>query len=62
MKHDENIRKIPELQDTIITFLTARSRRLFSNWLVLMLNDDYIAKPIKTKVLVSKSASSTQED
>jgi two-component system alkaline phosphatase synthesis response regulator PhoP len=50
----ENIRKIPELQDTIITFLTARSEDYS---LVAGFDagaDDYIAKPIKPKVLVSK--------
>ncbi len=50
----ENIRKIPELQETIITFLTARAEDYS---LVAGFDagaDDYIAKPIKPKVLVSK--------
>ena len=50
----EQIRKIPELNDTIITFLTARGEDYS-----LMAGfdagaDDYITKPIKPKVLVSK--------
>ena len=50
----ETIRRMPELQDTIITFLTARSE---DYWQVAGFDagaDDYIAKPIKPKVLVSK--------
>ena len=42
MEACENIRKLPELSNVIITFLTARSA------------DDYITKPIKPKLLVSK--------
>ena len=48
----ENIRRIPELQDTIITFLTARSEDY--SQVAGFGADDYIAKPIKPKVLVSK--------
>ncbi len=50
----EKIRKIPELEETIITFLTARSEDYS---LVAGLEagaDDYISKPIKPKVLISK--------
>ncbi|WP_396197638.1 response regulator transcription factor [Flavobacterium sp.] len=50
----ENIRKIPELQDTIITFLTARSEDYSQVAGFDAGADDYIAKPIKPKVLVSK--------
>lgn len=54
MEACENIRKIPELSQTIITFLTARSEDYS---LVAGFDagaDDYISKPIKPKVLVSK--------
>lgn len=50
----EQIRRVPELQDTIITFLTARGEDYS---LVAGFDagaDDYITKPIKPKVLVSK--------
>lgn len=50
----EQIRKIPELSETIITFLTARNEDYS---LVAGFDagaDDYITKPIKPKVLVSK--------
>ena len=50
----ENIRKISELQDTIITFLTARSEDYSQVAGFDAGADDYIAKPIKPKVLVSK--------
>jgi two-component system alkaline phosphatase synthesis response regulator PhoP len=50
----ENIRKIPELQDTIITFLTARSEDYSQVAGFDAGADDYITKPIKPKVLVSK--------
>ena len=50
----ENIRKIPELQNTIITFLTARSEDYSQVAGFDAGADDYIAKPIKPKVLVSK--------
>jgi two-component system alkaline phosphatase synthesis response regulator PhoP len=50
----ENIRKMPELQDTIITFLTARSEDYSQVAGFDAGADDYIAKPIKPKVLVSK--------
>jgi two-component system alkaline phosphatase synthesis response regulator PhoP len=50
----EHIRKIPELQQTIITFLTARSEDYSQVAGFDAGADDYIAKPIKPKVLVSK--------
>ena len=54
MEACENIRKIPELQNTIITFLTARSEDYSQVAGFDAGADDYIAKPIKPKVLVSK--------
>ena len=54
MEACENIRRIPELQDTIITFLTARSEDYSQVAGFDAGADDYIAKPIKPKVLVSK--------
>lgn len=50
----ENIRKIPELSDVIITFLTARSEDYSQVAGFDVGADDYITKPIKPKVLVSK--------
>ncbi len=50
----EHIRKIPELQQTIITFLTARSEDYSQVAGFDAGADDYITKPIKPKVLVSK--------
>ena len=50
----ENIRRIPELESTIITFLTARSEDYSQVAGFDAGADDYIAKPIKPKVLVSK--------
>ncbi|WP_445714738.1 response regulator transcription factor [Flavobacterium sp.] len=54
MEACENIRKIPELQNAIITFLTARSEDYSQVAGFDAGADDYIAKPIKPKVLVSK--------
>lgn len=48
------IRKIPTLQNTIITFLTARNEDYSQLAGFDAGADDYIAKPIKPKVLVSK--------
>jgi two-component system alkaline phosphatase synthesis response regulator PhoP len=50
----ENIRKIPELENTIITFLTARAEDYSQLAGFDAGADDYIAKPIKPKILVSK--------
>ncbi|GAK76734.1 phosphate regulon transcriptional regulatory protein PhoB [Nonlabens ulvanivorans] len=50
----EQIRKIPELDHTIITFLTARGEDYSMIAGFDAGADDYIAKPIKPRVLVSK--------
>ena len=50
----EQIRKVPELTDTIITFLTARGEDYSQMAGFDAGADDYITKPIKPKVLVSK--------
>ncbi|CAM4337069.1 response regulator transcription factor [Gillisia hiemivivida] len=50
----EQIRKIPELEDTMITFLTARGEDYSQMAGFDAGADDYITKPIKPKVLVSK--------
>jgi len=50
----ERIRKVPELSDTIITFLTARGEDYSQVAGFDAGADDYITKPIKPKVLVSK--------
>ena len=50
----EQIRKIPELNDIIITFLTARGEDYSQMAGFDAGADDYITKPIKPKVLVSK--------
>ncbi len=50
----ETIRKIPELNDVIITFLTARSEDYSQVAGFDVGADDYISKPIKPKLLVSK--------
>ena len=50
----EQIRKIPELQDTIITFLTARGEDYSQVAGFDAGADDYITKPIKPKLLLSK--------
>ena len=54
MEACEKIREIPELKDTIITFLTARSEDYSQVAGFDVGADDYIAKPIKPKLLVSK--------
>lgn len=54
MEACENIRKIPELRDVIIAFLTARSEDYSQVAGFDAGADDYIAKPIKPKLLVSK--------
>lgn len=50
----EQIRQIPELEDSIITFLTARGEDYSQVAGFEAGADDYITKPIKPKVLVSK--------
>lgn len=50
----ELIRKIPNLENVIITFLTARAEDYSQLAGFEAGADDYIAKPIKPKVLVSK--------
>ncbi|MCL6216717.1 response regulator transcription factor [Zunongwangia pacifica] len=50
----EQMRKIPELDDTIITFLTARGEDYSQMAGFDAGADDYITKPIKPKVLISK--------
>ncbi|WP_103865091.1 response regulator transcription factor [Aquimarina sp. I32.4] len=50
----EHIRKIPDLKNTIITFLTARGEDYSQVAGFDAGADDYITKPIRPKVLVSK--------
>ena len=50
----EQIRILPELKDTVITFLTARGEDYSQVAGFEAGADDYITKPIKPKVLVSK--------
>jgi len=50
----ELIRKIPELKNTIVTFLTARGEDYSQVAGFDAGADDYITKPIKPKVLISK--------
>lgn len=50
----EQIRKIPELSETVITFLTARGEDYSQVAGFDAGADDYITKPMKPKVLVSK--------
>ena len=54
MEACENIRKIPELNNVIITFLTARNEDYSQVAAFDAGADDYISKPIKPKLLVSK--------
>src|SRR5690606_19918736 len=54
METTETIRKIPELANVIITFLTARSEEYSQVAGFEAGADDYISKPIKPKLLVSK--------
>ena len=54
MEACENIRKIPELANTIIAFLTARSEDYSQVAGFDVGADDYITKPIKPKLVVSK--------
>jgi len=50
----EKIRTLPQLKDTIITFLTARGEDYSQVAGFEAGADDYITKPIKPKVLISK--------
>lgn len=50
----EKLREIPELSETIITFLTARGEDYSQVAGFEAGADDYITKPVKPKVLVSK--------
>ncbi len=50
----EQIRRVPDLQNTIITFLTARGEDYSQVAGFDAGADDYITKPIRPKVLVSK--------
>lgn len=50
----EKIRDIPSLKDTVITFLTARAEDYSQIAGFDAGGDDYIAKPIRPKVLVSR--------
>jgi len=50
----EQIRRLPELNQTIITFLTARGEDYSQVAGFEAGADDYITKPIKPKVLISK--------
>jgi two-component system alkaline phosphatase synthesis response regulator PhoP len=54
MEACENIRKIPELTNVIITFLTARNEDYSQVAGFDAGADDYISKPIKPKLLVSR--------
>ena len=54
MEACESIRKIPELSNVLITFLTARSEDYSQVAGFDAGADDYITKPIKPKLLVSK--------
>jgi len=54
MEACENIRKMPELNNVIITFLTARNEDYSQVAGFDAGADDYITKPIKPKLLVSK--------
>ena len=50
----EKLRELPELENTIITFLTARNEDYSQVAGFDAGADDYIAKPIKPKLLLSK--------
>jgi len=50
----EELRKIPKLKNTVITFLTARSEDYSQIAGFEAGADDYITKPIRPKVLVSR--------
>src|SRR6056297_705719 len=50
----EEIRKIPELENTLVAFLTARGEDYSQIAGFEAGGDDYITKPIKPKLMVSK--------
>lgn len=50
----KEIRKIPELKNTIIAFLSARNEDFTQIAALESGADDYITKPIKPKILISK--------
>lgn len=50
----QQLRKLPEMKDTLITFLTARGEDYSQMAGFEAGADDYITKPVKPKVLVSK--------
>lgn len=50
----KELRTFPELRDTLITFLTARSEEFTQVMGLEMGADDYITKPIKPRLLMSK--------
>ncbi|GEQ84567.1 DNA-binding response regulator [Patiriisocius marinistellae] len=54
MEACEKLREIPELSETVITFLTARDEDYSQVAGFEAGADDYITKPIKPKVLISK--------
>jgi len=54
METCEKIRKVPEINNTLIAFLTARAEDYSQVAGFEAGGDDYIAKPIKIKVLVSR--------
>ncbi|RZJ36360.1 MAG: response regulator transcription factor [Flavobacterium sp.] len=54
MEACENIRKIPELNNTVITFLTARNEDYSQVAGFDAGADDYISKPIRPKLLLSR--------
>ncbi len=58
----DQIRKIPDLNNTIITFLTARGEDYSQVAGFEAGADDYITKPIKPKVLVSKVKALLKKD
>ncbi|HNI43920.1 MAG: response regulator transcription factor [Chitinophagales bacterium] len=50
----QTLRSMPQFRDTLIVFLSARSEEYTQVWALDIGADDYIAKPIKPRLLVSK--------
>ena len=48
------LREMPQFRDTLIVFLSARSEEYTQVWALDIGADDYIPKPIKPRLLVSK--------